>query len=42
MAYDNGYQYCTNRTRKPWRYPGVPIPFRLQHQYYDQTATRRK
>lgn len=19
--------------RKPWRYPGVPIPFRLQHRY---------
>jgi hypothetical protein len=20
-------------TRKPWRYPGVPIPLRLQHRY---------
>ena len=25
------YGHCD--TRKIWRYPGVPIPFRLKHKY---------
>jgi len=28
------YAYCqAPDRRKIWRYPGVPIPFRLQHRY---------
>lgn len=27
------YSYGTQRRKKKWRYPGVPIPFRLQHKY---------
>lgn len=25
---------------KVWRYPGVPIPWRLQDRYYDPTVKR--
>lgn len=30
-----GGEYCYTRPdmRKKWRYPGVPIPQRLQHRY---------
>lgn len=28
-----GYYYCRRDMRKKWRYPGVPIPFRLQGRY---------
>lgn len=24
---------CRPDTRKPWRYPGTPIPYRLRHRY---------
>jgi hypothetical protein len=27
-----GYGVC-GRPKKRWRYPGVPIPFRLRHRY---------
>lgn len=27
------YSYSRPDTRKIWRYPGVPIPFRLQWRY---------
>lgn len=25
--------YGSGRRKKKWRYPGVPIPYRLQHKY---------
>lgn len=29
-----GYYYgYPQRPKKKWRYPGIPIPFRLQHRY---------
>ena len=28
-----GYNGAKRDTRKPWRYPGVPIPWRLKHRY---------
>jgi hypothetical protein len=28
-----GYICWRSDTRKIWRYPGVPIPYRLQHRY---------
>lgn len=28
-----GYSYGSAARKKKWRYPGVPIPFRLQHRY---------
>lgn len=31
MAWDSGYG--AQRKRKKWRYPGVPIPWRLQGLY---------
>jgi hypothetical protein len=34
MPWDNGYEYGTQRKKKPWRYPGVEIPWRLRHKYY--------
>lgn len=27
------YSYRKDDRRKKWRYPGVPIPWRLQHRY---------
>lgn len=33
MGYDSGYHYGSQRPKKKWRYPGVPIPYRLQHIY---------
>lgn len=33
MGYDSGYCYCLPDRHKKWRYPGVPIPFRLRHRY---------
>lgn len=34
MGYDNGgYYYGSQRPKKKWRYPDVPIPYRLQHIY---------
>lgn len=39
-----GYQYGSpSPPRKKWRYPGVPIPWRLQQKYYDEnTRFKRK
>jgi len=28
-----GLSYIKKDRRKKWRYPGVPIPMRLQHRY---------
>lgn len=33
MGWDGGYCYGTQRRKKKWRYPGVPIPYRLQDRY---------
>lgn len=33
MGHDSGYSYGTQRRKKKWRYPGVPIPERLKHKY---------
>lgn len=30
--------YGRKRTLKVWRYPGVPIPWRLTSKYFDPTA----
>lgn len=37
MAWGNGHEYGHAPPRKPWRYPGVPIPWRLQRRYYEVT-----
>lgn len=34
MPTEGGWYYGSPRRKKPWRYPGVPVPFRLQHRYY--------
>jgi hypothetical protein len=33
VGHDPGYYYCTPKRWKKWRYPGVPIPYRLKHIY---------
>lgn len=33
MPFDSGYYYGVPKKWKRWRYPGVPIPPRLQHVY---------
>jgi hypothetical protein len=33
MGWDGGYNYGVQRRKKKWRYPGVPIPSRLQFKY---------
>jgi len=32
---------CRRRTYKTWRYPGTPIPYRLQSVYRDPTAKNK-
>lgn len=32
--------YTGSAPRKKWRYPGVPIPWRLQQKYYDEKSKR--
>ena len=36
-AYNGGH----HDRRKPWRYPGVPIPYRLRSRYFDPSKPRR-
>ncbi|HWC63970.1 MAG TPA: hypothetical protein VG501_10135 [Rhizomicrobium sp.] len=31
----------TPRRKKVWRYPGVPIPWRLQGKYFDPTMEKK-
>ncbi len=35
-CYSEG-ESCKQRKRKKWRYPGVPIPARLQNKYWDHS-----
>jgi hypothetical protein len=43
MGYLGGYYYGSGQPeKKRWRYPGVPIPFRLQHRYTNNPLPEQK
>jgi len=41
MPDEGGYDYGRWKKWKVWRYPGVPIPFRLQNIYKDFSVKQK-